>query len=77
MNYKGEANFKIAFSRKIGLKIKNLRILYKVSGKDLAEVVAISQQQLSRYENGFGDISVSKIYLIALYFSVDINYFFD
>ncbi|EKT60254.1 helix-turn-helix domain-containing protein [Providencia burhodogranariea] len=63
-------------AKNIGEKIKLLRSEYKLSGSDLAKIIGISQQQLSRYENGLSDISTSKIMLIAVYFKVDVGYFF-
>lgn len=64
-------------SKNIGKKIKKLRLKYNLSGSNLAKVIGISQQQLSRYENGQSDISTSKIMIISIYFNVDISYFFD
>ncbi|WP_272663718.1 helix-turn-helix domain-containing protein [Providencia sp. PROV110] len=64
-------------SKNIGKKIKKLRLKYNLSGSNLAKVVGISQQQLSRYENGQSDISTSKIMIISIYFNVDVSYFFD
>lgn len=71
---KGTINFLIA--KNIGNKIKAIRLKYKMKGADLAKAIGISQQQLSKYENGKVDITTSKIMLISLYFDVDINYFF-
>ncbi|MEX6215843.1 helix-turn-helix domain-containing protein [Providencia hangzhouensis] len=64
-------------SKNIGKKIKKLRLKYNLSGSNLAKVIGISQQQLSRYENGQSDISTSKIMIISIYFNVDVRYFFD
>ncbi|MBQ0325493.1 helix-turn-helix transcriptional regulator [Providencia rettgeri] len=61
----------------MGKKIKKLRLKYNLSGSNLAKVIGISQQQLSRYENGQSDISTSKIMIISIYFNVDVSYFFD
>ncbi|HEM6845014.1 TPA: helix-turn-helix transcriptional regulator [Providencia rettgeri] len=63
-------------TKNIGKKIKLLRSEYQLSGSDLARIIGISQQQLSRYENGLSDISTSKIMLISVYFKVDVCYFF-
>ncbi|MBQ0268123.1 helix-turn-helix domain-containing protein [Providencia huaxiensis] len=63
-------------AKNIGKKIKQLRSEYHLSGSDLARIIGISQQQLSRYENGLSDISTSKIMLISIYFKVDVCYFF-
>ncbi len=54
-------------AKNIGKKIKLLRSEYRLSGSDLARIIGISQQQLSRYENGLSDISTSKIMLISVY----------
>lgn len=64
-----------SFSRYIGERIKKLRKIHHISGKNLAVYLNISQQQLSRYENGNGNISFIKIYLIAIYFNVDLKFF--
>lgn len=66
---------KISIAKNIGIKIKQLRMGYKMSCSDLAKVINLSQQQLSRYENGVGDISLSKIVLIAIYFKVSLEFF--
>lgn len=63
-------------SKNIGKKIKSIRLRYNMKGSDLAKVIGISQQQLSKYENGKVDITTSKIILISIYFDIDINYFF-
>lgn len=61
----------------IGFNIKKLRNQYNLSGSELAKVIGISQQQLSRYENGLNDISASKIILMSIYFNVDASFFFE
>lgn len=63
-------------AKNIGRKIKILRGKYNLSGSHLAKIIGVSQQQLSKYENGHCDISSSKIMIIAIYFNVDANYFF-
>ncbi|HFF8521775.1 TPA: helix-turn-helix domain-containing protein [Providencia rettgeri] len=64
-------------ARCIGRKIRQLRNKYNLSGSELANVIGISQQQLSRYENGLNDISVSKLMLISIYFNIDASFFFE
>ncbi|EOE1546136.1 helix-turn-helix domain-containing protein [Providencia rettgeri] len=63
-------------AKNVGEKIKKLRSKYKISGLDLANVLGVSQQQLSKYEKGLVDISISKLILISIYFNVDVSYFF-
>ncbi|MEQ5697644.1 helix-turn-helix domain-containing protein, partial [Escherichia coli] len=39
-------------NEKLGLFLRNERILNSLSGAELAEILNISQQQVSRYERG-------------------------
>ncbi|HBO22411.1 MAG TPA: XRE family transcriptional regulator [Providencia sp.] len=64
-------------ARNVGTKIRNLRQKYKISGLELANVIGVSQQQVSKYEKGLVDISISKIMLISIYFNVNVEYFFN
>lgn len=63
-------------AKNVGEKIRILRKKYKISGSDLAKIIGVSQQQLSKYEKGLVDMSISKIMLISIYFNVDVEYFF-
>ncbi|MEY0132084.1 helix-turn-helix domain-containing protein [Providencia rettgeri] len=74
--FRKQKNITNIVAKNIGKKIKLLRSEYRLSGSDLARIIGISQQQLSRYENGLSDISTSKIMLISVYFKVDVCYFF-
>ncbi|MCD2529393.1 helix-turn-helix domain-containing protein [Providencia huaxiensis] len=74
--FRKQKNITNIVAKNIGKKIKQLRSEYHLSGSDLARIIGISQQQLSRYENGLSDISTSKIMLISIYFKVDVCYFF-
>lgn len=63
-------------SKSVGLKIRALRDSHGISGKQLSEQMGISQQHLSRYENGDVNIHVDTLYHFSLIFSVDPTYFF-
>ena len=63
-------------SKAVGLKIRALRESRGISGKKLSELMGISQQHLSRYENGDVNIHVDTLYHFSLIFSVDPAYFF-
>ncbi|ETT03133.1 helix-turn-helix domain-containing protein [Providencia sp. PROV188] len=63
-------------SKSVGLKIRALRDSHGISGKQLSEQLGISQQHLSRYENGDVNIHVDTLYHFSLIFSVDPAYFF-
>lgn len=59
----------------IGEKIEQSRILFNISRKELAKVIAVSTQQLYKYETGKNRISVGRLSLIAKKFCKDLNYF--
>ncbi|MEQ5127877.1 helix-turn-helix domain-containing protein [Providencia rettgeri] len=63
-------------SKSVGLKIRELRDIHGMSGKKLSKLMGISQQHLSRYENGEVNIHVDTLYQFSLIFSVDPIYFF-
>ncbi|HHR5901569.1 TPA: helix-turn-helix domain-containing protein [Providencia alcalifaciens] len=63
-------------SKSVGLKLRALRDSHGISGKQLSEQMGISQQHLSRYENGDVNIHVDTLYHFSLIFSVDPTYFF-
>lgn len=63
-------------SKSVGLKIRELRDIHGMSGKKLSGLMGISQQHLSRYENGEVNIHVDTLYQFSLIFSVDPIYFF-
>ncbi|MEZ2760157.1 helix-turn-helix domain-containing protein [Providencia vermicola] len=47
------------FNKKIGCFIKNKRKQMDITGKDLGMMLNVSQQQISRYENGITKITVT------------------
>nr|WP_232801091.1 MULTISPECIES: helix-turn-helix transcriptional regulator [Providencia] len=47
------------FNKKIGCFIKNKRKKLDITGKDLGIMLNVSQQQISRYENGITKITVT------------------
>ena len=63
--------------KKLGTKIKHLRIDNDLSQEKLAEHVGMSREHLSCLECGKYSINISNLYKIADFFEVDIKYFFD
>ncbi|WP_272691104.1 helix-turn-helix domain-containing protein [Providencia sp. PROV116] len=47
------------FNKNIGCFIKNKRKKMDITGKDLGIMLNVSQQQISRYENGITKITVT------------------
>lgn len=49
------------FNKKIGCFIRNKRKRMDITGKDLGVMLNVSQQQVSRYENGITNITVAML----------------
>ena len=49
------------FNKKIGCFIRNNRKRMDITGKDLGVMLNVSQQQVSRYENGITNITVTML----------------
>lgn len=58
--------------RKIGLKIRKMRILSQMK---LAERIGVSFQQVQKYESGANKVSLEKLAKIARALNVPIGYF--
>ena len=64
----------------LGAKIKHYRLINGVSGRDLGRMIGVSQQQISRYENGVSPLSfyvLSEILKSLNLEESDMNIFFD
>ena len=60
----------------IGLEVKILRERIKMSAKDLAEMIGLSQSQMSRLEKGQRRIDTKVLARIAEALGVEPSYFF-
>ncbi|MDR2226600.1 MULTISPECIES: helix-turn-helix domain-containing protein [Providencia] len=49
------------FNKKIGCFIRNKRKRMDITGRDLGVMLNVSQQQVSRYENGITNITVTML----------------
>ncbi|MDD9340459.1 helix-turn-helix domain-containing protein [Providencia heimbachae] len=61
----------------IGIKIKNRRKELGLSGTNLASKLNLSQQQISRYENGVNKIPINHLMDIAAVLNCPIEWFFQ
>lgn len=59
----------------IGQQISRKRKSLGLSGMALAELLGLSQQQISRYEQGITNIRASTLLQIAFLFNVDVKSF--
>ncbi|CAB5670618.1 helix-turn-helix domain-containing protein [Providencia hangzhouensis] len=61
----------------IGIKIKARRKELGLSGANLAKILNISQQQISRYEKGINKIPLNNLVSIAVALKCPIDWFFQ
>lgn len=62
--------------KQVGLRIQMRRKELEMTAQQLAELVDISQQQLSRYERGTNKINVAHLVNIATVLNAPIGWFF-
>jgi transcriptional regulator with XRE-family HTH domain len=61
----------------VGGRVRLRRKLIGVSQEQLADSLALTFQQVQKYERGENRISASKLYHIAALLKTDVTYFFD
>lgn len=61
----------------VGSRIKKLRREYGLTGAEVAVVLNVSQQQLSRYERGVNRIDIDSLVIIADFLKVSVHYFLE
>lgn len=61
MNKKKELRVTTSFSQAMGAEIASLRKKKELTGRELGNLVGLSQQQISRYENGVCEIPIVKL----------------
>lgn len=66
----------ININRLVGREIRKRRKHLGLSGFDLANLVGVSQQQISRYERGECNINVENLYSLASALETEMVYFF-
>ena len=61
-----------SLNEEVGFLIRKLRASRKMSGEQLAQIVGISQQQISRYENGKTKLTIDQLEVISTAFDMSI-----
>lgn len=59
----------------VGRQLKKLRLKHELNGTQLGKILGISQQQVSRYENGVTTLSIDTIVIICIYFNLSLREF--
>lgn len=60
----------------IGKRVRNVREIHEMTQKKFAEKMHMTQQTLSRYENGTTPIPYTELENISVEFNVPVGYFF-
>ena len=63
------------FDKIIGLQIRKIRLMRKISQMRLANILNVSFQQVQKYENGKNLVSYKNLLKIAEYLDISIDYF--
>ena len=66
-----------SFDKHIALRLRDKRNELGISQTELADAVGISFQQVQKYENGTNRIAAGRLWQIANYFKVPVEYFFQ
>ncbi len=61
----------------VGIKIYSLRLFKGLSHQELAELIAVTHQQLQKYEKGINRVSIGRLALIAKALGTTVNYFYN
>jgi transcriptional regulator with XRE-family HTH domain len=60
----------------IGKHVRARRLLLGISGRQLAEIIGVTTQQVHKYETGVDRISAGLLYVVAEALDTPISYFF-
>ena len=61
----------------VGSRVRLQRMIRKVSQEKLGEMLKLTFQQVQKYEKGTNRISASRLYQIAAFLDVPIEFFFE
>ena len=68
---------KYRLREEVGLFIREARLNCSLTGEELGRMLHISQQQISRYENGINKIPLNHLVSIAVALKCPIDWFFQ
>ena len=63
--------------RHIGARMRERRIIFGLTQKQMAELIGVTNQQAHKYEKGINRISAGRLYTIAHALGVDVTFFFE
>ena len=66
-----------AVDQHVGQRLKHRRIVLGLTRQDVGDAVKVSVQQIHKYETAINRVSSSKLYNLAKFLKVPVNYFFE
>jgi transcriptional regulator with XRE-family HTH domain len=63
--------------KRIGAKIQELRLASGLSRQQLGDLIAVTHQQLQKYEKGTNRVSAGRLAVIAKHLNKPISYFYE
>ncbi|MEQ4692476.1 helix-turn-helix domain-containing protein [Providencia manganoxydans] len=57
----------------LGHHLRKARMQKGLSGNELADIINLSQQQISRYERGINKLSLDKLIEIVVFLDIDVG----
>ena len=66
-----------AVDQHVGQRLKHRRIVLGLTRQEVGEAVKVSVQQIHKYETAINRVSSSKLYNLAKFLKVPVNYFFE
>jgi transcriptional regulator with XRE-family HTH domain len=61
----------------VGQRLKHRRIVLGLTRQEVGDAVKVSVQQIHKYETAINRVSSSKLYNLAKFLKVPVNYFFE
>jgi len=61
----------------VGMKIKQMRTMRRLSQTDVAQQLNLSFQQIQKYEIGSNRVAASRLYELSKIFGIPTSYFFE
>ena len=67
----------VAFDKHVGSKLRQARILKRLSMEELGKLVDVTYQQIQKYERGTNRIGASRFWRLSKVLEIPVVYFFE
>jgi transcriptional regulator with XRE-family HTH domain len=63
--------------RHVGARMRERRIMLRLTQHQLAELIGVKYQQAHKYEKGINRVAAGRLYYVAQALGVEVSYFFE